>query len=208
MSGPDWLPGDADDGTAPSLDQWMRRQLLDRRVVLVTGELDDRAANEVGASLMTLDATGDQPVTMRIDSNGGSIGAALALIDVIDLLGVPVDAWCSGQAVGPPVGVFAACRQRTMAPHARLGLFEPTMEAHGDASRIQLLAAAHHDQWKAFCGRLAQLSGHSVQRILDDAGRGLFLTGTEAVAYGLADEVADASTRLAPLPHRQVGFGN
>ena len=42
---------------------------------------------------MTLDASGDGAVDLQIDSSGGSTGAALALMDIVDLLGVPVRAW-------------------------------------------------------------------------------------------------------------------
>ena len=71
---------------------WMERQLFDRRIVLLSGRLDAEMANAVGVALMTLDATGDEPVHLQIDSSDGTIDAALSLMDVVDLLGVPVHA--------------------------------------------------------------------------------------------------------------------
>jgi ATP-dependent protease ClpP protease subunit len=71
---------------------WMHRQLFDRRIMLLSGDLADHAVNGVGVALMTLDATGDDPVQLQIDSGDGTIAAALALMDIIDLLGVPVRA--------------------------------------------------------------------------------------------------------------------
>ena len=42
---------------------WLGQRLLDRRVVALSGELDDEAVNHAVAQLGLLDATGDAPVT-------------------------------------------------------------------------------------------------------------------------------------------------
>ena len=129
-SGPELVPG------LPH-DEWLRVQLFQRRTVMLAGELDDQTANAVAMALMTLDADGDDAVHLRIDSGGGSVACALALMDVIDLLGVPVHAVCQGQAVGPAAGVLAVCPRRILAPHARLGILEPTAEFGGTGHQIE-----------------------------------------------------------------------
>lgn len=63
----------------------MQRQLFERRIVSLTGDLDDEAANTLGVALMTLDATGDDPVRLQIDSGDGTVTAALAVMDIVDL---------------------------------------------------------------------------------------------------------------------------
>ena len=186
---------------------WMRKQLFDRRIVLLSGPLDDQTGNEIGATLMTLDALGDGPVHLQIDSDGGSLSAALALIDIIDVLGVPVRASCLGQAAGPVVGVLAVCSHRLMAAHARVRLVEPTLDLRGTARELEQMASAHADLWRAFCSRLSMATGQPVDRVLDDADRGRFLPAGEAVDYGVADEVAAADARMYRLPGSPIGFG-
>lgn len=90
-------------GGPPDNARWrsVRDRLFDQRVVFLWGRLDDTTASQLAAELMTLDATGDDPVQLQIDSPGGSLQAALCLVDVIDLLGVELTATCVGQAVGP-----------------------------------------------------------------------------------------------------------
>jgi ATP-dependent Clp protease protease subunit len=186
---------------------WMRRKLFDLRIVLLSGPVDDEAGHEVGVELMTLDAIGDGPVHLQIDSAGGTLAAALALMDIIDVLGVPVRASCVGQAVGPSVGVLAVCSHRLMSAHARLRLLEPSVEVQGSARQLEQLATAHADQWTAFCARLSEVTGRPLERVLDDADRGRFLSAQEAIDYGLVDEVAAADARMYRLPGRPIGFG-
>lgn len=191
----------------PEPGDWMRRQLFERRIVTVSGPLDDAAVTEVGAALMTLDAMGDDPVHLQFDCDDGTVGAALALMDIIDLSGVPVRGMGLGQVAGPAVGAFAVCSRRTLSPHARIRLFEPRVQAEGDARQLQQLATAHLDQWSAFCSRVAATCAQPEDRVRHDAAVGRFLSAREAVDYGLADEVAAPDAPMVRLPGRPLGFG-
>jgi ATP-dependent Clp protease protease subunit len=206
MTGRGWplFPSDGAPGTDPA--EWMRRQLLERRVVALTGTLDDRCATEVAAALMTLDATGDTAVELQIDSAEGSVDAALALMDVIDLLGVPVHGWCTGRAGGPAVGVLAVCGRRVASPHARIQLTEPMVSFDGDARSVGQQAEEHLRRWTAFCRRLSDATGASLQAVCDDTARGRFLSAAEAVDYGILDSVASPDSRIIRLPGRPLGF--
>lgn len=207
MSLPGWFPdGSGGDGTSADPQEWMRRRLLERRVVTLVGPLDDRCANDVGAALMTLDADGDGSIELRIDSPGGSTSAALALVDIIDLVGVVVRGWCTGQVAGTAVGVLAVCHQRTMSAHARVHLTEPRMEFEGDARLLLRMAEEHADRWAVFCRRVARATGRTTEQISDDAASGLFLTAPEAVAYGIVDQVATPDAPVGRLPPRSFGF--
>jgi ATP-dependent Clp protease protease subunit len=184
----------------------MRRQLLERRMVSLVGPLDDAGAGDVAAALMTLDADGDGPIELRLDSPGGSAGAALALMDVIDLIGVTVRGWCTGQVAGAAVGVLAVCHERSVSPHARIHLTEPRTAFQGDARLLVQLAEEHAEQWASFCRRLAGATGRTAGQIREDARHGRFLGADQAVAYGLADRVAAPDGRVGGLPAGTLGF--
>jgi ATP-dependent Clp protease protease subunit len=186
--------------------QWMRATLFERRVVLLSGTLDDEAANRASVELMTLDATGDEAVALQLDSGTGTVAAALAVMDVVDLLGVPVRAFGMGQVAGPAVGVLAVCAHRAVARHARIRLFEPPVEVEGNAQQVTQMAAVHSDRWATFCGRVAEACRRQVDEVREDFVTGRFLGAEEAVAYGLADEVAAPDARLLRMPGRPMGF--
>ncbi len=184
----------------------MRRRLLERRVVTLVGPLDDAGATDIGAALMTLDADGDGSVELRMDSPGGTTGAALALMDIIDLLGVEVHGWCTGQVIGPPVGILAVCHRRSISPHARVRLAEPRVSFEGDARLLQRLAEEHRARWAMFCARVAEATGRTTAQIGEDADLGRFLSPDEAVAYGIVDRVAAPEAPIGRLPPRPLGF--
>jgi ATP-dependent Clp protease protease subunit len=176
--------------------EWVRAQLHERRIVLLRGALDDKLAGEVTAELMMLDATGDQAVALHVDSAGGSLEAAFAVIDTIDLLGVPVETICIGRAEGSAVGVVAAAPRRHAAPHARFHLCEPSATVEGRASQIEAGAAHHQAQTARFARRLARASGRPAEHVEADLSMGRWLDAEEAVAYGLVDDLWRAGPSL------------
>jgi len=75
-----------------SRQDWLDERLLDQRVVSLAGPLDAEAANRAAASLALLDASGDDPVELRLCDVDADLDIALTLIDTVDLMGVPVHA--------------------------------------------------------------------------------------------------------------------
>jgi len=184
----------------------VRDRLFERRTVLLRGEIDDAAATRAAAELMTLDATGDSHVTLHVDAWGGTLEAAFAVMDVIDLLGVPVHVLCLGRADGPAVGVVAVGTRRACTPHARFRLRDADAAMHGSAADLGRWAEYHMDQVGRFHARLAQAVGRPVDQVAADCAAGRFLTAEEARGYGLVDEIAATRGSVYPFPGRSVGF--
>ena len=171
------------------LSAWLREKLFERRIVLVTGRLDDDAATEAAAALMTLDSSGDEPIDLHLDSPDGTLESAFVLIDSLDALRARLRAHCRGQVGGPAIGVLAAADQRSASPHTRFRLFQPTAQFSGTPDRI----AAHSRQqqellWRLHA-RLAQLTGRPAEEIAEHMRRGRYLDAREALDFGLIDEI-------------------
>jgi Clp protease len=80
---------------------WLQEQLFERRIVLVTGRLDDDAATKAAAALLALDARGNRPIELHLDSPDGALGAAFALIDTADTLRSALRVVWLGRRFGP-----------------------------------------------------------------------------------------------------------
>jgi ATP-dependent Clp protease protease subunit len=200
VSASSWAGGRSDDWRHD-----IQARLFDQRIVMVSGPLDDQRATDAAAQLMTLDATGDEPAHLHLDCADGLLGAALSLMDVIDLLGVEVHATCRGQAVGPSLGVLAVAHRRLAAPHARLGLFEPSESFRGRATDLERSARRHQEEWRAFCARVAEACNREVREIEHDAATGRYFNATEALEYGLLDEILVPGV-AEPSGPRPLGF--
>jgi len=184
----------------------IRGRLFERRTILLRGALDDAAATRAAAELMTLDATGDTRVTLHIDAWGGTLEAAFTVMDVIDLLGVPVHVLCIGRADGPAAGIVAVGSRRACTPHARFRLCDAEGEMRGSAADLARWAEHYLQQARRFHERVGAATGRTVDDVAADCAAGRYLTAEEALAYGLVDEVASPRGSVYPLPGRSVGF--
>lgn len=189
-----------------AFDDWVRSRLFDQRTVLVGGELTTDLATAAAAELMTLDGEGDELITVHLDCGGGSLEAAFTLIDVLDLVGVPVHTVAVGRVVGPAVGILAVGDRRLALPHAMLQLREPRSSYEGHAQDVLGWAEQYRRQVDRFVARLARAVGRDEDEVADDLRRGRHLGPDEAKAYGLVDEVVTGRAEVARLPGRGFGF--
>jgi ATP-dependent Clp protease, protease subunit len=170
---------------------WLRDQLLERRAIFVPGYLDHALALRASAELMTLDATGPDPIDVYLDCPDGTLEAAFVLIDTLDLLQAPSHVHALGEVGGPVVGVLAAGRERSIAPHARIRLGEPVVEISGNTSQVLGRSEQVQRLRDRFHERLAQATRRPIDEIANDLRRGRYLDAREALDYGLIDRIAD-----------------
>jgi ATP-dependent Clp protease protease subunit len=185
---------------------WVKSRLFDQRTVLVSGELTTDLATAAAAELMTLDGEGDEFVTVHLDCDGGSLEAAFTLIDVVDLIGVPVHTVAVGRVVGPAVGILAVADRRLALPHAAIQLRESRSSYSGHATDVTGWAEQYQRQAAHFVARLARATGRDEAELADDLRRGRHLSPEEAKAYGLVDEIVSGRAEVRRLPGRGFGF--
>jgi ATP-dependent Clp protease protease subunit len=199
-----WLPpgpgATAPGGTSDALSDVLARRMLAQRVVLLHGTLDEQSVMRVSAELMTLDAEGDDPVTLRVDCGEAALAPSLTLMDVIELMGVPVRALCLGQVGSGAVGVVAVCAHRAAMPSTRFALAEPTTQLQAHVRNVAQWAELRAAERQRFCARLGAAVGREPSAIEADVARGRFLGAEEAVEYGILDEVCQPDAPIRRLP--------
>jgi ATP-dependent Clp protease protease subunit len=166
---------------------WLAERLLEQRVVTLSGELDADAVNRAVAELALLDATGNDPVRLRLSGVGADLEGALTLVDALDLVGVPVHATSLGTLSGPAVAVLAVADRRVAGAHAMVRLCEPRAPRGVPGHGVEAWAAEHARQLRRLQERLAAACGRSVDEVAADMRAGRLLDAEEARAYGLVD---------------------
>jgi ATP-dependent Clp protease, protease subunit len=167
-------------------------RLLNQRIVMAHGCLDGESATRLCAQLLTLDAEGEGPIRLELQSLDADLPAALTVMGVLDTLRVPVTAYASGRTSGPGLGVLAAASHRRAYPNSFFAMSEPKVSFDGSVTAV----TAHEEQVRAMLDelyeRLAEVTGHEIDDIRDDARRSRLLTVGQAIDYGLIDGLAEA----------------
>ena len=176
-------------GGGRSLPDGVRATLLARRVIMLNGELDHTQASEIAATLMTLDALGDEHIELRITSASGSMEAGLVLIDVIEVLGVPVHTVGMGEIGGGVVAVLTAGAERAVSPRARLYLREPDIDIAGRASDIERALAERTARRDVFFCFLARCTGRPLSEIEAEWAAGRYVSAEDAKTLGYVSSV-------------------
>ena len=167
-------------------------RLLKERVVFLVGPVNDVTANLIVAQLLFLESENpDKDIYFYINSPGGSVSAGLAIYDTMQFIKPDVSTLCIGQAAS--MGAFlltaGAKGKRFCLPNSRVMIHQPMGGFQGQASDIEI----HAKEILYLRARLNELmakhTGQPVERIEKDTDRDNFLSGTEAVEYGLVDKV-------------------
>ncbi len=172
-------------------------RLLAKRIVLVSGTLDDEAAGRLTAQLLTLDADGDKPIRLELQNLRAELAAALTVMGILDVLRVPVHGCASGEISGPALGVLASCAQRTGYPNATFTLAEPRLEFGGTVIAVTARQQQVTRMLDTLYFRLAEVTGREPDEIREDARRHRFLTTAQAIGYGL---IQSQETTPSPNP--------
>jgi ATP-dependent Clp protease, protease subunit len=164
-------------------------RLLEKRIVLASGLLDDEAAARLSALLLTLDAdgTGPQPLPVRLELQNlrAELAAAVTVLGVLDVLHAPVHACVSGEISGPALGVLVSCPRRSGYPNASFTVTEPRLELGGTLTALTSREQHATRMLDTLYFRLAEVTGREVDQIRDDARHGRCLTTAQAIGYGL-----------------------
>jgi ATP-dependent Clp protease, protease subunit len=175
-------------------------RLLEKRIVLASGQLDDDAASRLSAQLLTLDAEGAGPVRLELQNLRSELPAALTVMGILDVLHVAVHCSVSGEISGPALGVLASCPRRAGYPNSIFTLAEPRLAFGGTVNAITARQQQVTRMLDTLYFKLADVTGREVDEIREDARSRRSLTTAQAIGYGLiqTQESASAPVRGAP----------
>jgi ATP-dependent Clp protease, protease subunit len=176
-------------------------RLLKERVIFAVGEVEDHMANLIVAQLLFLESENpEKDIALYINSPGGSVSAGLAIYDTMQFVKPDISTICVGQAASMGAVLLAAGAKgkRFCLPHSRVMIHQPLGGFHGQATDIEIHAREILDARERLNRILSSHTGQSMERIKQDTDRDNFMTGEQAIAYGLVDEVL--KKRGAPVP--------
>jgi len=167
-------------------------RLLRDRIVFLGSAIDDEVANLVIAQFLFLEAEDpERDVHLYINSPGGSVTAGLAIYDTMQYIRPEVETICLGQAASMAAWLLAAGApgKRMGLPNSRIMIHQPMGGVQGQATEIEIHAREILRLRERMNELLAEHTGRPVEEIARDTERDYHMTGQEAEAYGLIDQV-------------------
>ena len=167
-------------------------RLLTERVIYLGSEITDDVANVVVAQLLYLDPEGSsQPISLYLNSPGGSMSATMAIYDTLQYVEADVATTCIGQAASGAAVLLAAGSpgRRSLLPHTRVVLHQPSTGGQGTISDLALHTREVLRVRAQMIEVLSRHTGQGEVRLLADTERDKVFTAAEAVDYGLADQI-------------------
>lgn len=164
------------------------RLMMERIIFLGTG-IDSDVANIVNAQLLYLSSLSDEDITLNINSPGGEVYSGMAIIDTMNFVTNDIQTVCMGMAASMGAVILSSGTKgkRGALTHSRVMIHQPLGGAKGQASDILIEAEQIKLVKDELCKMLADNSGQSFEKVIEDCDRDHWLTAKEALDYGLID---------------------
>ena len=167
------------------------RLLKDRIVFLGTG-VDDNVANAIIAQMLFLESDEpDQDIYLYVNSPGGQVSSGMAVYDTMQYIKPDVQTICIGQAASMGALLLAAGAngKRFSLPHARIMIHQPSGGFQGQHTDIEIQAKEITRIREILDRIIATHSGQDPKKVRKDTERDHYMTGEEALKYGLIDKL-------------------
>jgi ATP-dependent Clp protease protease subunit len=171
-------------------------RLLRDRILMLDGEVNSHSSSLIVAQLLFLESENpDKDISFYINSPGGSVTAGMAIYDTMNFVRCDIHTIVMGQAcsMGSLLAQAGAPGKRSILPHARHMIHQPSGGAQGQATDIQI-QAQEILKMKEYLTNIYvnhNTAGKTYEQLAADMERDFFMSAEQAVAYGLADQVID-----------------
>lgn len=172
-------------------------RLLRERIVFLGEPVTSDSANRVVAQLLFLEADDpEKDIFLYINSPGGSVYDGLGIFDTMQHVKPDIHTVCVGLAAS--MGAFLLCAgtkgKRSSLLHSRIMIHQPLGGARGQASDIRIQADEILFIKDKLNNELSDRTGQPLERIKEDTDRDFYMSPTEAIEYGIIDNVFNKRT--------------
>ncbi len=172
-------------------------KLGEDRFLSIKGSIDSETADAFTEQMLILNRESTtEPITVLINSTGGSVSQGLLMYDVIQGSIAPVRLICKGEAYSMAAILLASGNPkhgRYILPNSKVMIHEPLIQSGvgGKTSSIKSISDSLIETREKLNGILAKHTGHTIEEIDEATSYDHYFSATEAVEFGLCDKVVD-----------------
>lgn len=181
--------------------------LLKERIIFLGTQVDDVSANLIVAQLLYLNSQDQkQPISLYINSPGGSVYAGLAIYDAMRLIQAPVSTVAVGVTASMATALLCsgAKGKRYALPHATIHMHPTSSGSKGYTEDVRIATREQERVQTQLFHLMGQNTGHSWKEIEEFFIRDKYMTAPEAKAYGLIDEVLGDPSDVVAIENSQL----
>lgn len=169
----------------------LQLKLLKTRTILLSGEINKEMAEKLIKQILLLEADGDEPIKVFIDSPGGDADAGYAIFDMLrfvkpDVITIGMGTVASAAAL---VHLAAGKENRLSLPNAHFLIHQPLSGIRGVATEIEIHARELEKLREKINKLIASETGQNVKKVSEDTDRDYWLNAEEALEYGLISRI-------------------
>lgn len=174
-------------------------RLLKDRIIFLGSPIDNEVANLIVAQMLFLESEDpEKDINFYINSPGGVVTAGMAIYDTIQYIKPDVSTVCIGQAASMGAFLLAAgtSGKRFTLPNARIMIHQPLGGAQGQATDIKIQATEILRMKDTLNEILSKHTGQDIEKVAADTERDFFMSGQQALEYGIVDRVVSDRSQL------------
>ena len=166
-------------------------QFLKTRQILLTGEIDKALSEKIIRQLLILEADGNKPIYLFIDSPGGDADAGYGIFDMIRFINAPVYTIGMGLVASAAALVLLASPKdrRAALPNSHFLIHQPLSGIKGVATEIEIHAKELEKMRERINKLIAEETGKPLAQVAKDTDRDCWLNAEEALDYGLVSKI-------------------
>lgn len=183
--------------------------LLKERIVFLGTGINDAVANVIVAQLLYLNSLDQrQPISLYINSPGGSVYAGLAIYDAMQMIQAPVSTVAVGvsASMGTALLTSGAKGKRYALPHATIHMHPTSAGSQGYTEDVRIATREQERIQTQLFHLIGKHSGHTWQEIEEYFLRDRYLSAPEARDFGLIDEVLGDTSDVVQLDAPSFGM--
>lgn len=160
------------------------------RILYLSGSIDENTAQEVNIEMLRMQKEDPlEDITLIVDSYGGDLFAAFAIVDMMDIITCDIKTICIGKAMSAGQFIFSSGTKgkRFMSKHARLMVHNPIAGYEGSVPDIEIEIEELLKCRELFVTHIAGKSGNTPEFIKELINRNRYVDAEEAIKLGFAD---------------------
>ena len=181
-------------------------RLLKERIIFLTGGVHDHVASLICAQLLFLESENpNKDIAFYINSPGGVVTSAFAMMDTMNYIKCNVATLCIGQAASAG-SLLLTCGEkgkRYCLPNSRVMVHQPSGGAQGMASDIEIQAREILKLREKLNNIYVTQTGQKLSAIEKAMDRDTFMSAEEARAFGLIDHVVASRNDMPKIEEKK-----